>query len=139
MAMLFWFWKRKAKIEVQESPKERYEEALQEEESEDLVHVIESEAIKNEADSKEKIPAKLFEPQSDIFDKLKKNMFFMTLLRELKMAAEGKDEQRCNSLMDEVMKYQKNFRSSGKIAQIQHYIETKRYDELSAYINKEMD
>lgn len=139
MAMLFWFWKRKIKIEVQESPKERYEESRQEETSEDLVYVIESEAVKDEPDIQEKIPAKLFEPQSDIFDKLKKNMFFMTLLGELKTAAEVKDEQQCKSLMDEVMKYQKNFRASEKIARIQSYIETKRYDELSTYINKEMD
>jgi hypothetical protein len=58
---------------------------------------------------------------------------------ELKTAADNKDDQRCHDLMDEVLRYQKNFRKSDIIETMEKFIEMKAYDQLSAFINREID
>ncbi|MDD2781087.1 SPOR domain-containing protein [Sulfuricurvum sp.] len=140
-AIVWGVWKKtKSKESVQEF-KEKYEETIQEEESEDRLEVIESEAFVTVDEDETPPPSepKLFEPEPDIFYKLKKNMFFITLMGELKTAADNKDDQRCHDLMDEVLRYQKNFRKSDIIAKMQKFIETKAYDQLSSFINREID
>ncbi len=140
-AIVWGIWKKtKSKESVQEF-KEKYEESIQEEEREDRLEVIESEAFVTikEDDTPPKSEPKHFEPEPDIFYKLKKNMFFITLMGELKTAADNKDDQRCHDLMDEVLRYQKNFRKSDIIETMEKFIETKAYDQLSAFINREID
>ncbi|OHD90387.1 MAG: hypothetical protein A2W83_02905 [Sulfuricurvum sp. RIFCSPLOWO2_12_43_5] len=61
----------------------------------------------------------------------------MTLMGELKAASDSKDDQRCRDLMDEVLRYQKNFRTSEIITVMQNLIETKAYDELALVISRE--
>lgn len=68
--------------------------------------------------------------QKDIFYKLQKNVFFKTLLDELKKAAQSKNEQRCKEIMEEIFRYQKNFRQSEKITSLQQCIESKEFDKL---------
>jgi hypothetical protein len=111
---------------------------------EDLFELIEAEA-ETEENGSDLIPEatvktpKTFEPERDIFYKLKKNIFFMTLLEELKEASEAKDIPRCQDLMDEIMRYQKNFRQSVIIASMKGLIENKMFDQLSELITKEMN
>lgn len=76
----------------------------------------------------------IIEDVSDIFHRLTKNMFFKTLLEELKSAANSKNSERCEDLMEEVLRYQKNFRKSDVIASMQECVETKAFDRLSAII-----
>ena len=76
--------------------------------------------------------------EKDIFYRLKKNMFFMTLLKELKEASESKDASRCRDLIDEVLRYQKNFRKSEVIIMIERLVETKEFDQLTLFLNSEM-
>ena len=138
--LLFGIWKIR-KLKTFHAFKEKYEEPLQEGESEDRVEMIESEAFSviEEVEEPQSLQPKVFEPEPDVFYKLKKNMFFMTLMGELKSAADSKDDQRCHDLMDEVLRYQKNFRQSEMIAVMQNHINTKSYDQLSLFINSEMD
>lgn len=68
--------------------------------------------------------------KQDIFFKLQKNIFFKTLLDELNKAARIKNEQRCKEVMEEIYKYQKNFRQSEKITLLQQCIESKDFDRL---------
>lgn len=68
--------------------------------------------------------------QKDIFYRLQKNVFFKTLLDELKKAAQSKNEQRCHEVMEEIFRYQKNFRQSEKITSLQQYIDNKEFDKL---------
>jgi len=133
-------WKfRRSKEPVKEF-KEKYEEAVAEGENEDRVEMIESEAfsVVEEDDTPKSEQPKVFEPERDIFYKLKNNMFFVTLIEELKVAADSKDDQRCHDLVDEVLRYQKNFRKSEMIATMKTLVETKGYDQLSSLITREM-
>lgn len=77
--------------------------------------------------------------QSDIFYRLKKNMFFITILKELKDAADVKDASRCYDLMREVLLYQKNFRKSNAIATMDELVEGKNFSQLSAFISNEIN
>jgi len=76
--------------------------------------------------------------EKDIFYRLKKNVFFMTLLKELKEASESKDASRCRDLIDEVLRYQKNFRKSEVITTIERLVETKEFDQLAFFLNREI-
>jgi hypothetical protein len=123
------------------------ENGLDEHVPEDLVELIEEEAQTEEAveeserflSEKPISPVKVFEPETDVFYKLKKNIFFITLLGELKEAADIKDESRCRDLIDEILRYQKNFRQSVIIAVMDRFVETKAFEHLSALIAKEID
>ncbi|MFH0709968.1 MAG: hypothetical protein V2A75_07170 [Pseudomonadota bacterium] len=77
--------------------------------------------------------------ENDIFYRLKKNIFFMTILKELKDAAEAKDASRCHDLMNEVLRYEKNFRKSNVITTMEKLIESKNFSQLSAFINNEIN
>lgn len=140
-AILFALWKARQLKDLKPAKefKEKYEEAVEEGESEDRVEMIESEAFSavDEDESPRSIQPKVFEPDSDIFQKLKKNIFFMTLMGELKTAADSKNDQQCNALMDEVLRYQKNFRKSEIITTMQNLIHSKAYDQLSILITRE--
>lgn len=133
-------WKNRRSSEPVKAFKEKYEEAVEESESEDRVEMIESEAfsIVDDDDTAKSEQPKVFEPERDIFYKLKNNMFFVTLIEELKVAADSKDDQRCHDLVDEVLRYQKNFRNSEMIATMKNLVETKGYDQLSSLITREM-
>ncbi len=133
-------WKNRRSSEPVKAFKEKYEEAVEESESEDRVEMIESEAfsIVEEDDTPKSEQPKVFEPERDIFYKLKNNMFFVTLIEELKVAADNKDDQRCHDLVDEVLRYQKNFRKSEMIVTMKNLVETKGYDQLSSLITREM-
>ncbi|MDD5716492.1 MAG: hypothetical protein PHW64_01705 [Sulfuricurvum sp.] len=76
--------------------------------------------------------------EEDPFVKLKKNLFFMTLLGELKVASDEKDELRCTDLIEEVLRYQKNFRSSDAISAMVNWNQQKDFDSLSDFIQREM-
>jgi hypothetical protein len=113
--------------------------------AEDRVEMIESEAEmveelpENIAEENLSKPGKVFAPEPDVFYKLKKNIFFVTLLGELKEAADSKDEHRCHDLIDEVLRYQKNFRKSDTISKMERLVKDKEFSQLSAFINHEMD
>lgn len=77
--------------------------------------------------------------KSDIFYRLKKNMFFITILKELKDAADAKDASRCHDLMREVLLYQKNFRKSNAIVTMDELVEGKNFSQLSAFISNEIN
>ncbi len=98
---------------------------------------IVSEEIKLSANAPD--PSPLEAEQSDIFYRLKKNMFFITILKELKDAADAKDASRCYDLMREVLLYQKNFRKSNAIATMDEWVEGKNFSQLSAFISKEIN
>jgi hypothetical protein len=84
-------------------------------------------------------PSPLEAVQSDIFYRLKKNIFFITILKELKDAADAKDASRCYDLMREVLLYQKNFRKSNAIATMDEWVKGKNFSQLSAFISKEIN
>jgi len=84
-------------------------------------------------------PSQLEEAENDIFYRLKKNMFFITILKELKDAADAKDASRCHDLMREVLLYQKNFRKSNAIATMDEWVEGKNFSQLSAFISNEIN
>lgn len=84
-------------------------------------------------------PSPIEAVQSDIFYRLKKNMFFITILKELKDAADAKDTSRCHDLMREVLLYQKNFRKSNAIATMDKLLKDKNFSELSAFISNEIN
>ncbi|MDO9305889.1 MAG: hypothetical protein Q7T77_11210 [Sulfuricurvum sp.] len=84
-------------------------------------------------------PSPIEAVQSDIFYRLKKNMFFITILKELKDAADAKDTYRCHDLMREVLLYQKNFRKSNAIATMDKLLKDKNFSELSAFISNEIN
>lgn len=84
-------------------------------------------------------PSPIEAVQSDIFYRLKKNMFFITILKELKDAADAKDTSRCHDLMREVLLYQKNFRKSNAIATMDELLKDKNFSELSAFISNEIN
>lgn len=139
-AVVGMIWKNRRSKEPVKAFKEKYEEAVEESESEDCVEMIESEAfsvVEDDDVSKSEQP-KVFEPDRDIFYKLKNNMFFVTLIGELKIAADSKDDQRCHDLVDEVLRYQKNFRRSEMIATMKTLVTSKEYDQLSSLISREM-
>ncbi len=77
--------------------------------------------------------------ENDIFYRLKKNIFFMTILNELKDAAESKDASRCHDLMNEVLRYQKNFSKSNVITTMEELVESKNFSQLSVFINGEIN
>ncbi|AFV96666.1 MULTISPECIES: hypothetical protein [unclassified Sulfuricurvum] len=139
VVLVLWRMRKQKSPQPVKEFKEKYEEAVEESESEDRVEMIESEAfsIIEEDETPQNIQPKVFEPEPDIFYKLKKNIFFMTLMGELKAASDSKDDQRCRDLMDEVLRYQKNFRTSEIITVMQNLIETKAYDELALVISRE--
>ncbi|MDD5159011.1 MAG: hypothetical protein PHI47_03085 [Sulfuricurvum sp.] len=139
IALVLWKMRKQNSSKPVKEFKEKYEEAVEESESEDRVERIESEAFipVNTKEVPQSTQAKVFEPDPDIFYKLKKNIFFMTLIGELKAAADSKDDQRCHALMDEVLRYQKNFRKSETITAMQNLIDTKAYDQLSLFIARE--
>lgn len=97
-----------------------------------------SEGKKEISAIKEQIVVPMEEQENDIFYRLKNNMFFMTLIQELKEASAKKDASRCRDLMDEVMRYQKNFRQSTIISAMDKAVEEKSFDSLSALLNREM-
>lgn len=140
LGLIGWFLQRKKTDKPQKGFKEKYEEALAEE-SEDRVEVIESEAFNvcEEIEDKTEAELKQLIPERDIFDKLKKNSFFITLLGELKSAAETKDHVRCLDVMAELMRYQKNFKKSSKMSMFQRLIETKEFESLAIRINNEIE
>ncbi|MCX6061994.1 MAG: hypothetical protein NT103_07090 [Campylobacterales bacterium] len=84
-------------------------------------------------------PSQLEEAENDIFYRLKKNMFFITILKELKEAAESKDTSRCHDLMHEVLRYQKNFRKSNIITTMEELVESKNFSQLSAFVSNEIN
>ncbi len=135
-----WLLRGKKGDEPQRPFKEQYEEMSNEEENEDRVEVIESEAyaIVEENKVHHEDEVKQFIPESDIFDKLKKNSFFITLLGELKGAAELKDHPRCSDLMDELMRYQKNFKKSVKMDALRQMANAREFERLATFINNEM-
>lgn len=141
LGLIGWLLKSKNTQESPKAFKEKYEETIIDEENEDRVEVIESEAYGTvgEPEIPKEVVPKQFEPESDIFFKLKKNSFFMTLLGELKSAADNKEHPRCADLMAELMRYQKNFKKSTMMDTIQKLVETKQYEQLSALINNEME
>ena len=63
----------------------------------------------------------------------------MTLLGELKGAAEIKDHLRCIDLMSELMRYQKNFKKSAKMDALMNLVEAKEFERLAMFINNEME
>jgi len=134
-------WKIRKKISpVQvKSFREKYAEAAQEADAEDRVEMIESEAfgIVDDESQKETVNP-IFEPERDIFHKFKKNIFFVTLLQELKEASDLKEDQKCRELMNEVLRYQKHFRKSVIIAQMGDFVKTHQYEALSSLINNEL-
>lgn len=140
-AIVFALWKARQSKDMQpvKEFKEKYEEAVEEGEREDRIEMIESEAFSRveEDEQPHNVQPKVFEPAPDIFYKLKKNIFFMTLIGELKAAADSKDDQQCHALMDEVLRYQKNFQKSEIITVMKNLIETKAYDQLSLFITRE--
>jgi len=75
---------------------------------------------------------------SDIFYRLKKNIFFVTLLKELKEASDSKEASRCCELIDEILRYQKNFKKSDIITTLEHLIESKDFEQLSAVLHNEI-
>lgn len=77
--------------------------------------------------------------EADMFYRLKKNIFFMTVIGQLKEAADNQDAQRCRDLMDEVQRYQKNFQTSPMIAQMDKLTSAKEFVELSRLISKESE
>lgn len=141
LGLIGWLLKGKKSPHSEREFKEQYEEAVNEEVSEDRVEVIESEAysIVEEAEVHNDVIPKQFVPESDIFEKLKKNSFFMTLLGELKGAAETKDHPRCIDLMSELMRYQKNFKKSAKMDALMNLVEAKEFERLATFINNEME
>lgn len=74
----------------------------------------------------------------DIFYRLKKNIFFVTLLKELKEASDSKDVSLCCGLMEEILRYQKNFKKSDIITTLEQLVENKNFEQLSAVLHNEI-
>lgn len=74
--------------------------------------------------------------KNDIFYKLQKNIFFKTLLDELQKAAQAKNDQRCKEILEEIIRYQKNYKQSRTITLFQEYIEQNQFDKLLKLINE---
>lgn len=79
------------------------------------------------------------EIKKDIFYTFKKNMFFITLLKELQVAAQHKEMSRCNELMDELMRYQKNFQKSEIMGSMHEMVGAKEFEKLAALIGSELE
>lgn len=141
LGLLGWFLKGNRKHESLKAFKERYEETISDEDNEDRVEVIESEAYSEveESEISKEVGQKQFEPESDIFFKLKKNTFFMSLMGELKSAADNKDYARCSDLLAELMRYQKNFKKSVKMDILQQLVDKREFERLATFINNEME
>lgn len=77
------------------------------------------------------------EEETDIFFRLKKNMFFMTALAQLKDAAEAQDAQKCGVLMEEILRYQNNFRESAIMAQMEELINAREFTRLFELLKHE--
>lgn len=73
-------------------------------------------------------------PEEDIFHRLKKNPFFITVIEQLQEAADANEATRCIDLMEEVRRYQKNFRNSPIIDRMDELIRNRETGELSALI-----
>lgn len=98
---------------------------------------VEIESDQSEPDVETPAGKKSEEPLGDIFYRLKQNPFFMTVLQELKEAADNQDSQRCKDLMDELERYQKSFRPSDILAQMKELTEAKELGRLSMLIVRE--
>lgn len=79
------------------------------------------------------------EVSKDIFYTFKKNMFFITLLSELRSAAQNKESGRCNEIMDEILRYQKNFQKSEMMASMKELLDGKELEKLAALIGSEIE
>ncbi|MDD2829344.1 MAG: hypothetical protein PHW18_07215 [Sulfuricurvum sp.] len=75
----------------------------------------------------------------DIFYTFKKNMFFITLLNELQSAAQRKELGRCNEIMDEILRYQKNFQKSAIMASMKDLLDAKELEKLAVFIGSEIE
>jgi hypothetical protein len=75
----------------------------------------------------------------DIFYTFKKNIFFITLLNELQSAAQHKELGRCNEIMDEILRYQKNFQKSEMMTSMKELLEDKELETLAAFIGSEIE
>lgn len=100
--------------------------------------MIPKEDDKKEAEVQEHIAVSVEVGENDIFYRLKNNMFFMTLIQELQEASAKKDSSRCRDLMDEVMRYQKNFRQSLIISAMNKAVEDKSFDSLNTLLSREL-
>lgn len=130
-AVLFRVFKRRASIIQVPSPIESEKETLE-------VNGME-EIISEEVELPEvRVTVPSQSDENDIFYRLKNNMFFMMILKELKDAAESKDASRCHDLMNEVLKYQKNFSKSNVITTMEELVESKNFSQLSVFINGEI-
>jgi hypothetical protein len=78
----------------------------------------------------------LFE-NTDIFYRFTQNIFFNEILRELKEACDTQDAQEVIRCMNEIEKYQKNFRRSSVIASMSRLVGKNGFNELSQLIEKE--
>jgi hypothetical protein len=74
----------------------------------------------------------------DIFYRFIKNKFFMLLIQELKIAAENKDSTEMVQCMNEIEKYQKNFRRSFVIVTMSELVNKNGFDELLQLLEKEI-
>lgn len=75
---------------------------------------------------------------SDIFYRLKRNIFFMTLLKELKEASDVQEASLCSDLMEEIMRYQKNFQKSTAITTLEQLVQNEDFAQLSAVLHNEI-
>lgn len=117
-----------------------FEKKSDKNDEEDRVSAIEAaaEVEEDSADETEQPTEKTFLPEEDVFFKLKKNMFFMTVLNELKLAADEKDDARSYDLFQEILRYQKNFRKSAVISEMEQLVNAKELNKLSILITKEI-
>ncbi len=74
----------------------------------------------------------------DIFYRFTKNIFFLEILQKLKEACDARDAQEMVRWMNEVEKYQKNFRRSSMIATMSRLTNKEGFDELSRILEKEI-
>lgn len=78
----------------------------------------------------------LFE-NTDIFYRFTQNIFFNNILRELKEACDTQDAQEVIRCINEIEKYQKNFRRSSVIATMSRLVGKNGFNELSQLIENE--
>lgn len=83
-------------------------------------------------------PKKEVLDHTDIFYRFTQNVFFSDILRELKVACDAQDTQEVVRCMEEIEKYQKNFRRSSVIATMSRLVSKEGFTQLSQLIEKEM-
>lgn len=76
---------------------------------------------------------------NDPFYQLIKNISFRTLIQELQYASDNKEAKQCRDLMDEIKRYQKNYRHSAVLERMDALIDAKTFDVLSAIIRREAE